>query len=205
MTEIGTFTSGKSPTALRILGPSYTKPAFIELVAESFSPVSDSLGNLRLLIDSADDTSAFDYTAFGEPQTACECPWNYAASRYDPQTGLYYNLSRYYDPLVKRWLSGDTAGFVDSMNLYAYVLNNPCRYIDPQGKFVFMIPILIFGGEITAALICDALITSAIVGTLSFGAAHLENYANNSLSSPPPSFFEVQQSGYGNGFDLEVC
>ncbi len=32
-----------------------------------------------------------------------------------------------------RWLTTDPVGFVDSLNLYQYVLNNPFRYCDPRG------------------------------------------------------------------------
>jgi RHS repeat-associated protein len=55
-------------------------------------------------------------------------------------TGVYDFLFRKYDPSAGRWLSPDPAGWsaVDqaipqSLNRYAYVYNNPLRFIDPSG------------------------------------------------------------------------
>ena len=56
------------------------------------------------------------------------------AKRFDPELNLYTFGKRLYDPTLSRWLTTDPAGFVDSMNLYAYVLNNPFRYLDPDGE-----------------------------------------------------------------------
>ena len=46
------------------------------------------------------------------------------------------------DPELGRWLTTDPAGFVNGVNLYQYLFNNPFRYTDPDGQFVFAIPIL---------------------------------------------------------------
>ena len=36
-------------------------------------------------------------------------PYRYTAKEYDPETGLYYFLARYYDPKLSRWVSADPA------------------------------------------------------------------------------------------------
>ena len=43
--------------------------------------------------------------------------------------------ARYYDPVIGRFYSNDPIGFRDihSFNRYAYVNNNPYKYIDPTG------------------------------------------------------------------------
>ncbi|NMC34043.1 MAG: RHS repeat-associated core domain-containing protein, partial [Veillonellaceae bacterium] len=45
---------------------------------------------------------------------------------------LYYYVSRWYDPVVGRFLQEDAVvpepGNPQSLNRYAYVLNNPLRY-----------------------------------------------------------------------------
>ncbi|MGE5196680.1 MAG: RHS repeat domain-containing protein [Anaerolineae bacterium] len=75
-------------------------------------------------------------------------PWRFASKRFDPELGLIYFGKRYYDPEVARWLTTDPAGFVDSVNLYQYVFNNPFRYVDHDGQFIqFAIPLLIWGVE----------------------------------------------------------
>ncbi len=47
---------------------------------------------------------------------------------------MYFG-QRYYVPEIGRWITPDPAGFADGPNLYAYVHNQPLRYIDPDGHF----------------------------------------------------------------------
>jgi len=61
---------------------------------------------------------------------------------------LVYAQQRYYDPILARFLSVDSASYEETLpqtvNRYAYGLNNPHRYTDPDGEFVFLIPVLAF-------------------------------------------------------------
>lgn len=50
----------------------------------------------------------------------------------DPETGLFYNRYRYYDPSIGRYLSPDPAGRRNDPNPYAYV-RNPIAFVDPLG------------------------------------------------------------------------
>ena len=61
----------------------------------------------------------------------------------DPETGLTYMQQRYYDPLAGRFMSVDPV-LTDnntgaSFNRYVYGLNNPYKYIDPDGRQVIII------------------------------------------------------------------
>ncbi|MHC1727572.1 MAG: RHS repeat protein [Syntrophobacteraceae bacterium] len=48
--------------------------------------------------------------------------------------GLYYMRARYYDPGVGRFISEDPIGFAGGdVNLFAYVQNNPVKWVDPEG------------------------------------------------------------------------
>jgi len=50
---------------------------------------------------------------------------------HDAETGLYYNLNRYYDPATGRYLTTDP--IEDGLNLYAHCFNNPVNLMDPEG------------------------------------------------------------------------
>ncbi|MBP5356549.1 MAG: RHS repeat-associated core domain-containing protein, partial [Clostridia bacterium] len=68
-------------------------------------------------------------------------PIRYRGYYYDNETGLYYLLTRYYDSEIGRFISPDSADYLDpttinGLNLYAYSKNNPVMYYDPSGHFV---------------------------------------------------------------------
>ena len=62
---------------------------------------------------------------------------NYKTIRYSgkemDECGLYYYGARYYAPWLQRWVSADPEWDVDGLNLYAFVTNNPMRYVDSSG------------------------------------------------------------------------
>ncbi|EDW4194657.1 type IV secretion protein Rhs [Salmonella enterica subsp. enterica serovar Typhimurium] len=51
---------------------------------------------------------------------------------FDDETGLHYNLFRYYAPECGRFVSQDPIGLAGGLNLYQYA-PNPIRWIDPLG------------------------------------------------------------------------
>ncbi|MBR7100589.1 MAG: hypothetical protein IKC91_05525 [Clostridia bacterium] len=60
-------------------------------------------------------------------------PFRYRGYYYDEETGLYYLMSRYYDPEVGQFISPDSFNYLNphtigGVNLYAYCLNNPVNY-----------------------------------------------------------------------------
>ncbi|EBS2483495.1 RHS repeat protein [Salmonella enterica subsp. enterica serovar Heidelberg] len=50
----------------------------------------------------------------------------------DRETGLHYNLYRFYDPDIGKFISGDPISLRGGINLYAYA-QNPLSWIDPLG------------------------------------------------------------------------
>ena len=68
-------------------------------------------------------------------------PFRYRGYYYDVETGLYYLQTRYYDPVVCRFVSRDSIEYADpesinGLNLYAYCGNNPVMNVDPNGTLV---------------------------------------------------------------------
>jgi RHS repeat-associated protein len=94
-----------------------------------------------------------DYKPFGEEQSVTQSPENvmkFVGKEKDKETGLYYFGARYMKPEVGRFTSPDPVGPVDpktsktnyglllnpqKLNRYAYALNNPYRYLDPDGRY----------------------------------------------------------------------
>jgi RHS repeat-associated protein len=117
--------------------------------------VSDQLGTPRMVVDKTGALSGVtrhDYYPFGEDVPA-DPNWRITARGYsasddlrqkfagkerDGETGLDYLLARYYCSSQGRFTGVDAAGpdITDpqTLNKYRYALNNPLRYVDPNGK-----------------------------------------------------------------------
>ncbi len=59
-------------------------------------------------------------------------PLRFPGQYYDEETGLHYNIFRYYDPLTAGYLSQDPLGLLPAPNPVTYV-SNPFRLADPLG------------------------------------------------------------------------
>ena len=65
-------------------------------------------------------------------------PFRYRGYYYDTETKLYYLKTRYYDPVVGRFITIDDLSYIDpehinGLNLYAYCGNNPVMRTDAEG------------------------------------------------------------------------
>jgi RHS repeat-associated protein len=84
----------------------------------------------------------YEYSAFGQSRYTQNTNTTKVSRRFTSQilddgTGLYFFNSRYYDPILIRWIQGDTIipdlSNPQSYNRYSYCGNNPLRYTDPSG------------------------------------------------------------------------
>lgn len=89
---------------------------------------------------------SYTYDAWGNPLSTTGSlastigtlnPLRYRGYVFDPETGLYYLQSRYYNPEIGRFLNGDCyaatgQGFVGN-NMFAYCGNNPICMMDKCG------------------------------------------------------------------------
>ena len=73
-------------------------------------------------------------------------PFRYRSYYYDTETGFYYLQSRYYDPVVGRFLNADayvsTSQGILGNNMFAYCGNNPVNREDAYGYMWGAVPIL---------------------------------------------------------------
>jgi RHS repeat-associated protein len=86
-----------------------------------------------------------DYKPFGEEQAitgSVENNEKFVGKEKDKETGLYYFGARYMDAKTGRFVSVDPKGITEKdllnpqrLNRYNYSLNNPYRYIDPDGRW----------------------------------------------------------------------
>lgn len=130
-----------NPVAFRENGRTYwllsdIRGAIVRAVSESgevvWAGVYDSFGKIRIEEDSIRQ------------------PWRLAGQYEDDETGLYYNLTRYYCPWIRSYLSLDPLWMQQGATNYSYAVNDPWNKIDPLGTLAFL-PIL------GAALLCGAI------------------------------------------------
>jgi RHS repeat-associated protein len=93
----------------------------------------DHLGSTRALTDSSGNVvESISYDSFGNGSSALS-RYGYTGREWDADSNLYYYRNRWYDPQEGRFISEDPIGLGGGINLYAYVENNPLKFIDPMG------------------------------------------------------------------------
>ena len=206
--EIGSFKSPNSLESFRVLSThSLSKTVSVEAADKIFAPLTDVQGNIRRLVDiqSKTLTASYDFTAFGEKlqtnlKEDLQCPWQFASKRFDPSSGLIYFGKRYYDPRIGRWITTDPAGFVDGTNLYQFLFNNPYGYVDPDGQFVFVVPLIVWGAGAAAptlAAIGTYIAASVATGAIAYGGYKIyESYQQDQRLAHEPYAGYYSQENY---------
>lgn len=117
--------------------------------------VRDLLGIIRNVIDiNGNIVVTYNYDAWGNHKVYDSSnventspsfigninPFRYKGYYYDVETDWYYLQTRYYSPLLSRFINMDHTqylepGSIDGVNLFGYCNNNPVMYADPSGKF----------------------------------------------------------------------
>ncbi|NUQ24995.1 MAG: hypothetical protein HUU34_13670 [Saprospiraceae bacterium] len=109
----------------------------------------DHLGSSSYITDiNGQPRQHIEYLPFGETfvdeHTNSDVqPYLYNAKELDAETGLYYYGARYYDPKTSIWVSVDPmAEKYAGWSPYNYTLQNPVRFVDPDGKAAKSISLL---------------------------------------------------------------
>jgi RHS repeat-associated protein len=104
--------------------------------------ISDHLGSTSLTVDASGALlSSLKYTAFGELRSGTAATdYRYTGQRQEAEIGLYFYVSRFFDPYINHFTQPDTIipdpNNPQAYDRYAYALNNPIRYTDPSGHQV---------------------------------------------------------------------
>jgi RHS repeat-associated protein len=126
--------------ATYIYGPTgrLTKKTTINGETNTFFYHTDRLKSTRLVTDENKTiVSAVTYHPFGESSTEHGSENHLYTGKEKDSSGLYYYGARYYDPEIGRFITRDqNYGKISqpqALNKYTYCINNPIRYIDPDG------------------------------------------------------------------------
>ncbi len=96
---------------------------------------ADRLGSIIATTSSTGTvTNKSKYSPFGEGAPV-GTTFGFTGQRYDAETGLYYYKLRYYSPAIGRFLQPDPIPYIDGLNLFAYVSNDPFQFVDPLGLY----------------------------------------------------------------------
>ena len=93
--------------------------------------LTDNQGNVK---------ESYSYDPYGNLLThpsSSSTRFLYTGRELDPETSLYYNRNRYYDPSLGRFISADPKGYEAGLNLYTYTRDNPLSFRDPEGLDVY--------------------------------------------------------------------
>jgi RHS repeat-associated protein len=117
--------------------------------------LTDALGSVLAVLRADQSAEAFyAYSPHGETSQLGADPdrpvsaYQYTARENDGAVGgtdggsLYFYRARFYDPVLKRFLSEDPIGLAGGFNLSAYLAGDPVSFTDPTGEFLF-VPMLV--------------------------------------------------------------
>jgi len=100
----------------------------------------DGNGNVKDVLDGSGNVIAhYDYDPFGRTVAssgtyADDNPWRFSTKQFDDNWRFYYYGYRIYLPEYGFWPSRDPIWEKIVLNLYSAMMNDPVRFIDPDGK-----------------------------------------------------------------------
>lgn len=132
----------ESPPATRatsyLFDPGSWSPLALVIDGAGYLAVNDPVGAPFALLD-AEGAAVWRMRAniWGQPLAVTQrdgirCALRFPGQYADDETGLHYNLNRYYDPTTGRFTSPDPIGLLGGANTYLYT-GDPLNHADPLG------------------------------------------------------------------------
>lgn len=115
-----------------------TDPLFMKQGGQYYWYHNDHLGTPQMMTTTSGAVVwSAKYTSFGkatvDPSSTIVNPLRFPGQYEDVETGLHYNLHRYYSANLGRYLKNDPIGLDGGINLYVYVSSEPVNWFDPYG------------------------------------------------------------------------
>ena len=140
-------------------------------------------------------TTLWGRTVGVSAEPGLDCPLRFPGQYHDAETGLHYNLHRYYDPDSAAYLTPDPLGLAPSPNDHAYV-HNPLISADPLGLYETTDeePVILYRspGEGNRASELNGL----------NAANHEGDYPTAYLSNKPEGAADYAGNGHDDGFHV---
>ena len=129
--------------------------------------------------------SVYAYSAYGEVAVLGPDGGNALqyTGRENDGTGLYFYRARTFDPILKRFTSEDPIGIAGGINVYSYVGGKPTQFIDPDGRLLKEVVVIVLGAIVVKELI-DFYENSKTVVEKAFEIK--ERFDNKDQFAPPP-------------------
>ena len=137
-----------------------------------------------------------------------ENPFRYRSYFFDQESGFYYLQSRYYDPMMGRFISADSQinPDVNGGNVFAYCGNNPVNMADPDGhwpRWVKTVVTVAAAAVVIIAVIATlpvnigvaAVIGAATIGAVTYGAINYSKQKNSKKKVDPLEVIEHAAGG----------
>lgn len=181
-----TGSAGTTKTTVQFVYDAEGKPLLLRLNGKTdYFYLYNGLGDVVGLIDSSNKVVVrYQYDSWGKVTSSEDTsgvslatlnPFRYRRYIYDPETGLYYLGSRYYDPEVGRFVNADDfetltyqMDSVQGKNLYQYCFNNPVNMEDGDGgwpKWVTQVAIGVGAIVIGAVAVAATAATGGVAAT----------------------------------------
>ena len=110
---------------------------------------SDHLGTPRVIVEATRNVGIWRWNQTNDPfgestpnqnpdgdATSFTFNLRFAGQYRDSESGWYYNVHRYYDPSIGRYLESDPIGLGGGISTYSYVGAAPLTAVDPLGLIV---------------------------------------------------------------------